>query len=59
MLQTLADVTGHVRDVAGHHFVVQILEVEGLHGEGQCAGQHGEHAHASNAHGNTSHINSP
>lgn len=43
---TFADVIGDAADLAVDHLLVELLDVEGLDGEGQRSGQHGEGAHA-------------
>lgn len=44
---TLADVTGDTTDLAVHHLLVQMFDVERLNSEGQSSCQHGKHAHSS------------
>lgn len=44
---TFADVAGDAADISVDHLLVELLDVEGLDGEGQHSGQHGEGAHAS------------
>lgn len=44
---TFADVAGDAADISVDHLLVELLDVEGLDGEGQHSGQHGKGAHAS------------
>lgn len=44
---TFADVCGDAADLPVDHLLVKLLDVEGLHGEGQLPCQHGKHAHTS------------
>lgn len=44
---TFADVCGDAADLPADHLLVKLLDVEGLHGEGQLPCQHGKHAHTS------------
>lgn len=44
---TFADVARDAADLPVHHLLVELLDVERLHGEGQRSRQHGKGAHAS------------
>lgn len=50
---TFTDVTWDAADLSVDHLLVQLFDVEGLHGEGQSPRQHGERAHAP---GNRKHV---